>query len=176
MATFLGRLIRGQRCGHLLLPNRNIINGLYRCSSATSALPTPSSTIEDDVTKCDPEVPVDPTVTAAKFKDKLCSTPREAETNLLTFLNRSDVIKRQRNIEVPYFRAGSYLKVTYADSGAHSGVNQFTGICIAKNNRGIGSNFILRNVISGIGIERLFDMYSPHVQKIEASVAFINVL
>lgn len=140
----------------------------------SSAAATPPATVEDDVIKRDESIPVDPTSTMARYKDKLYFTPRGAETNLLTFLNRSDVIKRERNIDIPYFCAGSYLKVTYADSGSHNGVNQFTGICIARSNHGIATNFILRNVISGVGVEKFFDLYSPHIQKIEASLAFFN--
>ena len=61
----------------------------------------------------------------------------------------------------------SYMRVTYADPGARHGRNQFTGICIARSNKGLGSTFTLRNVIQRVGVERMFELYSPHLIEIQ---------
>jgi large subunit ribosomal protein L19 len=37
------------------------------------------------------------------------------------------------------------------------------GIVIARRNRGLGSNFVIRNVIGGCEVERIFPLYSPLV-------------
>ena len=95
-----------------------------------------------------------------------CSNPKEAKTNLINFLTLSDTQTRQINVEIPFYCAGSYMSVTYADPLSHSGVNKFVGICIAKRNKGIGSTFILRNVIAGTPVERMFESFSPKIKEI----------
>ena len=102
-----------------------------------------------------------------QFKGNICSNPREAETNLLNFLTQSDVQKRKAHIEIPFFVAGSILAVTRADPYSYSGETRFVGICIARQNNGIGSTFTLRNVVNGVGVEVMFETYSPTIKKIE---------
>lgn len=97
----------------------------------------------------------------------MCTTPKEAHTNLIGFLNQSDVQKRLRNIEIPYFEGGCHLSVMYADRASPTGLNKFVGICIARRNRGLGTTFILRNVIGNVAVERMFELYSPRIKKIE---------
>ena len=108
-------------------------------------------------------------VTAARvvWKGVDCHTPKEAQTNLLDFLNKSDIQKRVNNIHIPFFTSGSYLAVTRADPYSPTGTTKFVGICIAKRNKGPGTNFILRNVIDGVGVEMLFETYSPAIKEIQ---------
>lgn len=94
-------------------------------------------------------------------------TPKEANTNLLNFLALSDVQKRARNVEIPQFNGGCHLSVTYADRTSPSGVNKFTGICIARRNKGLGTTFILRNVIGHVPVEKMFELYSPQIKTIQ---------
>ena len=102
------------------------------------------------------------------LKDKtVCHTPREANTNLLDFLNKSDIRKRANHINIPFFTAGSYLAVTRADPFSSTGTTKFVGICIARSNCGLGSTFILRNVIDGIGVEMMFELFSPAIKEIK---------
>ena len=101
------------------------------------------------------------------MNDTVCYTPREANTNLLDFLNLSDIQKRCQKIDIPFFTSGSYLAVIRADPHSPTGTTKFVGICIARRNKGLGSTFILRNVISGIGVEMMFELYSPAIKKIE---------
>ena len=101
------------------------------------------------------------------LNDRVCRTPSEAKTNLLDFLNQSDRQKRHANIDIPFFTAGSYVAVTKADPYSPAGVTRFVGICIARRKKGLGSTFILRNVIGGIGVEMMLELYSPAIKKIE---------
>lgn len=114
-----------------------------------------------------PEKDCESTATQVTVKDNVCYTPREANTNLLGFLNQSDIQKRCRKIDIPFFMAGSYLAVTRADPHSPTGTTKFVGICIARRNKGLGSTFILRNVIGGIGVEMMFELYSPVIKQIE---------
>lgn len=102
-----------------------------------------------------------------QFKGSICSTPREAETNLLDFLTKSDIEKRKAHIDIPFFLPGSILAVTRADPYSHTGETRSVGICIARQDKGVGSTFTLRNVINGVGVEVMFETYSPTIRKIE---------
>ena len=110
---------------------------------------------------------VDPTASKLTVNNKICTTPREASRNVIKFLTDSDVQKRLARITIPFFTSGSYLTVSYADTSSPTGKNKFTGICIARSNKGLGSTFILRNVIDGVGVERMFELYSPHIEEIK---------
>ena len=107
------------------------------------------------------------TATQVVLNGNVCHTPRDAKTNLLDFLNQSDIQKRHRKIEIPFFTAGSYLAVTRADSYSPTGTTKFVGICIARRSKGLGSTFILRNVINGIGVEIMYELYSPAIKEIQ---------
>ena len=108
-----------------------------------------------------------PTTTHVIVNDTVCYSPREANTDLLNFLSQSDIQKRRHNIDIPFFTAGSYLAVTRADPYSPTGTSKFVGICIARRNKGLGSTFILRNVIGGVGVEIMYELYSPAIREIE---------
>ena len=98
----------------------------------------------------------------------MCSSPSEANTNLLDYLNRSDVIKRRTNVQIPFFTAGSYISVTKADPHSPSGESTFTGICISRRKiKHLASTFVLRNVVNTIGIEMMYELYSPAIKEIK---------
>ena len=105
--------------------------------------------------------------TQVVLNNAVCNTPKEAKTNLLGFLNQSDIQKRQNRINIPFFTAGSYLAVTRADPYSVTGITKFVGICIARRNKGLGSTFILRNVMEGQGVEMMFELYSPAIKEIQ---------
>ena len=51
--------------------------------------------------------------------------------------------------------------------GERTRVQNFEGVCIARSNKGIGSNFTVRKISFGEGVERVFPLYSPDVDWIE---------
>ncbi|CAI8006880.1 39S ribosomal protein L19, mitochondrial [Geodia barretti] len=63
--------------------------------------------------------------------------------------------------------ARSYLAVTRADPHSPIGTSKFVGICIARRNKGLGSTFILRNVLNGMGVEMMYELYSPAIREIQ---------
>lgn len=107
--------------------------------------------------------------TAAKVlqNEVLCYTPKDVNTNVLDFLNRSDMQKRANNINIPFFTPGSYLAVIRSDPYSPTGISKFVGICIARHNKGLGSTFVLRNVIGGVGVETMYELYSPAIKEIK---------
>ena len=70
--------------------------------------------------------------------------------------------------DIPEFRAGDTLKVgVNVVEGERSRIQNFEGVCLAKVNRGMGSNFTVRKMSFGEGVERVFPLYSPNVASIE---------
>ncbi len=69
--------------------------------------------------------------------------------------------------EIPDFRAGDTLRVgVRVVEGERTRVQNFEGVCIARSNRGLNSNFTVRKMSFGEGVERVFPLYSPNVESI----------
>ena len=69
--------------------------------------------------------------------------------------------------EIPEFRAGDTLRVgVRVVEGTRTRTQNFEGVCIARSNRGINSNFTVRKMSFGEGVERVFPLYSPNVESI----------
>ena len=70
--------------------------------------------------------------------------------------------------DVPNFRPGDTVKVgVRVVEGTRERVQNFEGVCIARSNRGMGSNFTVRKMSFGEGVERVFPLYSPTVDSLE---------
>ncbi len=69
--------------------------------------------------------------------------------------------------DVPDFRAGDTVRVgVKVVEGTRERVQNFEGVVIARSNRGMGSNFTVRKMSFGEGVERVFPLYSPIVDSI----------
>ena len=69
--------------------------------------------------------------------------------------------------DVPEFRAGDTVRVgVKVVEGTRERVQNFEGVVIARSNRGMGSNFTVRKMSFGEGVERVFPLYSPVVDSI----------
>ena len=69
--------------------------------------------------------------------------------------------------DIPQFRAGDTLRVgVRVVEGERTRVQNFEGVCIARSNRGINSNFTVRKMSFGEGVERVYPLYSPNVESI----------
>ncbi len=68
---------------------------------------------------------------------------------------------------VPDFRPGDTLRVgVRVVEGERTRIQNYEGVCIARSNRGMGSNFTVRKISFGEGVERVFPLYSPNVDSI----------
>ncbi len=69
--------------------------------------------------------------------------------------------------EIPKFRAGDTVRVgVKVVEGTRSRVQNFEGVVIARSNRSINSNFTVRKMSFGEGVERVFPLYSPAIDAI----------
>ena len=69
---------------------------------------------------------------------------------------------------IPTFRSGDTIKVTLKIiEGERSRLQAFEGVCIARKNNSVNTKFTLRKVSHGEGVERVFPLFSPIIDKIE---------
>ncbi|MCE9570563.1 MAG: 50S ribosomal protein L19 [Rhodocyclales bacterium] len=69
---------------------------------------------------------------------------------------------------IPQFAPGDTVIVNVnVVEGDRKRVQAFEGVVIAKRNRGLNSNFIVRKISSGEGVERTFQTYSPLIASVE---------
>ena len=69
--------------------------------------------------------------------------------------------------DIPEFRPGDTVRVgVKVVEGQRERVQNFEGVVIARSNRGMGSNFTVRKLSFGEGVERVFPLYSPIVDSI----------
>uniref|UniRef100_A0AC35TI76 39S ribosomal protein L19, mitochondrial n=1 Tax=Rhabditophanes sp. KR3021 TaxID=114890 RepID=A0AC35TI76_9BILA len=88
--------------------------------------------------------------------------------NLRERLERMDMLNRRMNIDIPEFYVGSIVAVTTSDPNLASKKRRFVGICIRREREGLMHNFTLRNVVDGLGVEVMYELYNPTILKIEA--------
>ncbi len=70
--------------------------------------------------------------------------------------------------EVPSFKIGDTVKVhVKIKEGEKYRIQVFEGTVIAKKHGGINETFTVRRVAHGCGIERVFPVHSPVVDKVE---------
>ncbi len=84
----------------------------------------------------------------------------------------SDIIreieKEQMKQEVPSFNVGDTVRVSAKiKEGEKYRIQVFEGTVIAKKHGGINETFTVRRVAHGCGIERVFPVHSPVVDKVE---------
>ena len=70
--------------------------------------------------------------------------------------------------DIPEFGSGDTVRVhAKVVEGDKERIQVFEGVVIRKRNKGLASNFTVRKIASGVGVERTFPLHSPRVDKIE---------
>jgi large subunit ribosomal protein L19 len=88
--------------------------------------------------------------------------------NLLQQIEAENVAKLAATKTIPDFKAGDTLKVgVKVKEGERERIQFYEGVCIARSNKGMGSNFTVRKISFGEGVERVFPLYGPVVSTIE---------
>ncbi|WP_373488766.1 50S ribosomal protein L19 [Blastomonas sp.] len=87
--------------------------------------------------------------------------------NLIQTLEAEAIEAFKSTKTIPDFRAGDTLRVgVRVVEGERTRVQNYEGVCIARSNRGLGSNFTVRKISFGEGVERVFPLYSPNIDSI----------
>ncbi len=87
-------------------------------------------------------------------------------TTIIHTLGQEQIAKT--GSKVPDFAPGDTLKVNVkVIEGSRERVQAFEGVCIARKNAGVNSNFTVRKISYGEGVERVFPLYSPRIASIE---------
>jgi large subunit ribosomal protein L19 len=85
--------------------------------------------------------------------------------NLIQQIEAEEIAKAAK--EIPTFRPGDTVRVgVKVIEGERARVQNYEGVCIARANKGIGSNFTVRKISFGEGVERVFPLYSPNIDSI----------
>lgn len=71
-------------------------------------------------------------------------------------------------VDIPQFRVGDTVKVhVKIREGDKERIQVFEGVVIRRHRGGVGASFTVRKVSYGIGVERIFPIHSPQIDKIE---------
>ncbi|SAL03670.1 50S ribosomal protein L19 [Caballeronia ptereochthonis] len=82
--------------------------------------------------------------------------------NLIEQLEKEEIARVLGEKSIPDFAPGDTVVVNVnVVEGTRKRVQAYEGVVIAKRNRGLNSNFIVRKISSGEGVERTFQTYSP---------------
>jgi large subunit ribosomal protein L19 len=87
--------------------------------------------------------------------------------NLIQTIEAEQVARLVANRAVPEFEAGDTLRVSVrVVEGERTRTQAFEGVCIARSNKGLNSNFTVRKISYGEGVERVFPLYAPSIAEI----------
>lgn len=84
-------------------------------------------------------------------------------------MNRIDIIEmEQMKKNIPSFKPGDTVKVhVKIVEGDKMRIQAFQGVVISRQNGGVRESFTVRKISNNIGVERVFPIHSPTLDKIE---------
>ena len=86
--------------------------------------------------------------------------------DLVKFVEEQAVVKN----EIPAFKAGDTISVHYKiREGNKERVQVYQGVVIQLNSEGANATFTVRKISNGVGVERIFPVNSPNIEKIEVN-------
>ena len=88
--------------------------------------------------------------------------------NLVQQFEQKQIASSGKVAGIPDFKAGDTVKVNVRIiEGANERIQSYEGLCVGRVSRGMGSNFTVRKISYGAGVERMFPLYSPRIESIQ---------
>src|SRR6478752_115001 len=87
--------------------------------------------------------------------------------NIIQQYEADQVARLSAARSVPSFMPGDTVRVSVkVVEGERTRTQAFEGVCIARSNKGLNSNFTVRKISYGEGVERVFPLYAPTIAEI----------
>ena len=87
--------------------------------------------------------------------------------NIVQQYEAGEITRLTQGRAVPEFQAGDTVRVAVkVVEGERTRTQAFEGVCIGRSNKGLNSNFTVRKISYGEGVERVFPLYSPTIAEI----------
>ena len=88
--------------------------------------------------------------------------------NTIEQLEAEQIAKLTSDREISKFGPGDTVRVHYkVVEGTRERIQVYEGVVIARTSRGVNSAFTVRKISYGEGVERVFPLYSPRIERIE---------
>jgi large subunit ribosomal protein L19 len=88
--------------------------------------------------------------------------------NVMQQINDTKLNELKGDRKIPDFAPGDTLRVfVKVTEGDKTRLQAYEGVCIARKNAGINSSFTVRKISFGEGVERVFPLFAPVVDKVE---------
>ncbi len=88
--------------------------------------------------------------------------------NILQEIEQEQIDQLSAGKSMPEFAPGDTIKVNVkVVEGERERIQAYEGVCIARKNDGLHSNFTVRKISYGEGVERIFPLYSPNLESVE---------
>ena len=86
--------------------------------------------------------------------------------DLVKYAEEQSITKKK----LPTFKAGDTITVYYKIvEGTKERIQQFQGVVLQKKGSGVTQTFTVRKISNGVGVERIFPLYSSRIDKIEVN-------
>jgi large subunit ribosomal protein L19 len=87
--------------------------------------------------------------------------------NIIQQYEADEIARLSTARAVPAFAPGDTVRVAVkVVEGDRTRTQAFEGVCIARSNKGLNSNFTVRKISYGEGVERVFPLYAPTIAEI----------
>ena len=88
--------------------------------------------------------------------------------NVIEQIEKGEIDRLVAERPVPEFAPGDTVRVHFkVVEGERERVQIYEGVVIARTNKALNSCFTVRKISYGEGVERVFPLYSPRIEKIE---------
>ena len=90
-------------------------------------------------------------------------------------MNRAEIIKFVEDTviekkEYPRFKAGDTITVHYKiKEGNKERIQNFQGVVLQRSGKGVNATFTVRKISGNVGVERIFPLSSPFIDKIDVN-------